>query len=299
MVSRQSLVVGAAESEKVVRVLITGSAGQLGTDLVASAKHSGLDVIATSHADFDITDRDLVSQKIVGAEPEAIIHAAAWTAVDACESDVKKAMAINCDGTANVVSAARQVGARVIYVSTDYVFDGTKPTPYIESDLPNPQSVYGASKLAGEQQLDMSQDSVVRISWVCGEHGNNMVKTILRLAATSPTLTFVNDQIGSPTFTSDVAPVLIDFATQSRPGIWHVTNQGTTSWFGFAQDVLRAAELDPNRVQPIATSELRPQRPAKRPANSVLENARMCKANLTLLDDYHIPLKRLVDRLAS
>ena len=299
MVSRQSLVVGAAESEKVVRVLITGSAGQLGTDLVASAKHSGLDVIATSHADFDITDRDLVSQKIVGAEPEAIIHAAAWTAVDACESDVKKAMAINCDGTANVVSAARQVGARVIYVSTDYVFDGTKPTPYIESDLPNPQSVYGASKLAGEQQLDMSQDSVVRISWVCGEHGNNMVKTILRLAATSPTLTFVNDQIGSPTFTSDVAPILIDFATQSRPGIWHVTNQGTTSWFGFAQDVLRAAELDPNRVQPIATSELRPQRPAKRPANSVLENARMCKANLTLLDDYHIPLKRLVDRLAS
>jgi len=291
--------VGAAESEKVVRVLITGSAGQLGTDLVASAKHSGLDVIATSHADFDITDRDLVSQKIVGAEPEAIIHAAAWTAVDACESDVKKAMAINCDGTANVVSAARQVGARVIYVSTDYVFDGTKPTPYIESDLPNPQSVYGASKLAGEQQLDMSQDSVVRISWVCGEHGNNMVKTILRLAATSPTLTFVNDQIGSPTFTSDVAPILIDFATQSRPGIWHVTNQGTTSWFGFAQDVLRAAELDPNRVQPIATSELRPQRPAKRPANSVLENARMCKANLTLLDDYHIPLKRLVDRLAS
>jgi len=292
-------VVGAAESEKVVRVLITGSAGQLGTDLVASAKHSGLDVIATSHADLDITDRDLVSQKIVGAEPEAIIHAAAWTAVDACESDVKKAMAINCDGTANVVSAARQVGARVIYVSTDYVFDGTKPTPYIESDLPNPQSVYGASKLAGEQQLDMSQDSVVRISWVCGEHGNNMVKTILRLAATSPTLTFVNDQIGSPTFTSDVAPILIDFATQSRPGIWHVTNQGTTSWFGFAQDVLRAAELDPNRVQPIATSELRPQRPAKRPANSVLENARMCKANLTLLDDYHIPLKRLVDRLAS
>lgn len=291
--------VGAAESEKVVRVLITGSAGQLGTDLVASAKQSGLDVIATSHADLDITQRDLVSQKIANSSPDAIIHAAAWTAVDACESDTKKAMAINSDGTANVVSAARQIGARVIYISTDYVFDGTKPTPYIESDLPNPQSAYGASKFAGEQQLDLSQDAVVRISWVCGEHGNNMVKTILRLAATSPTLTFVNDQIGSPTFTSDVAPVLIDFATQSRPGIWHVTNQGATSWFGFAQDVLRAAELDPSRVQPIATEDLRPQRPAKRPANSVLENAKMRKANLTLLDDYHIPLQRLVDRLAS
>ena len=282
-----------------MKVLITGSAGQLGTDLVASANHLGLDVIATSHADLDITDRNLVLQKIASAAPEAIIHAAAWTAVDACESDIKKAMAINSDGTANVANAARQFGARVIYISTDYVFDGTKATPYIESDIPNPQSVYGASKLAGERHLDLNQDSVVRISWVCGEHGNNMVKTILRLAATSPTLTFVDDQIGSPTFTSDIAPVLVDFARESRTGIWHLTNQGITSWFGFAQDVLRAAELDPNRVQPIATADLRPQRPAKRPANSVLENAHMCKANLTLLDDYHIPLQRLVDRLAS
>ena len=282
-----------------MKVLITGSAGQLGTDLVASAKHLGLDVIATSHADLDIADKNLVSQKIAEAAPEAIIHAAAWTAVDACESDTKKAMAINSDGTANIVNAARQIGARVVYVSTDYVFDGTKATPYIESDIANPQSVYGASKFAGEQHLDLNQDAVVRISWVCGEHGNNMVKTILRLAATSPTLTFVDDQIGSPTFTSDIAPVLVDFARESRTGIWHLTNQGTTSWFGFAQDVLRAAELDPNRVQPIATADLRPQRPAKRPANSILENAHMCKANLTLLDDYHIPLQRLVDRLAS
>jgi len=292
-------VVGAAESEKVVKVLITGSAGQLGTDLVASAKHLGLDVIATSHADLDIADKNLVSQKIAEAAPEAIIHAAAWTAVDACESDTKKAMAINSDGTANIVNAARQIGARVVYVSTDYVFDGTKATPYIESDIANPQSVYGASKFAGEQHLDLNQDAVVRISWVCGEHGNNMVKTILRLAATSPTLTFVDDQIGSPTFTSDIAPVLVDFARESRTGIWHLTNQGVTSWFGFAQDVLRAAELDPKRVQPIATADLRPQRPAKRPANSVLENAKMRKANLTLLDDYHIPLQRLVDRLTS
>ncbi|NBO67889.1 MAG: dTDP-4-dehydrorhamnose reductase [Actinobacteria bacterium] len=299
MVSRQSLVVGAAESEKIVKVLITGSAGQLGTDLVASAKRSGLEVVATSHADLDITDRDQVARKFAQVAPAVVIHAAAWTAVDACESDPQKAIRINGDGTANVVNAARQVGARVIYISTDYVFDGTKSTPYIESDLPNPQSVYGASKLAGEQAVDLSLDAVVRISWVCGEHGNNMVKTILRLASTRPTLTFVDDQIGSPTFTSDVAPALIDFATQSRTGIWHITNQGATSWFGFAQDVLRAAELDPNRVKPIATADLRPQRPAKRPANSVLENAQMRQANMTLLDDYHTPLQRLVDRLAS
>ena len=291
--------VGAAESKKIVRVLITGSAGQLGTDLVAGAKDAGLDVIATSHADLDITDRNLVAQKIVGSAPDAIIHAAAWTAVDACESDTKKAMAINSDGTANVVSAARQVCARVIYISTDYVFDGTKSTPYIESDSPNPQSVYGASKLAGEQQLDLTTDQIVRISWVCGEHGANMVKTILRLAASNPTLTFVDDQIGSPTFTSDAAPAIVDLAINNRTGIWHLTNQGSTSWFGFARDVLTCAGLDPNRVIATTTDLLQPARPAKRPANSVLENARMRKANLTLLDDYHIPLQRLVDVLTS
>lgn len=291
--------VGAAESQKVVKVLITGSAGQLGTDLVLSAQKFGHDVFATSHNDLDITNKTQVIEMIKAAKPEAIIHAAAWTAVDACESDPQKAIAVNRDGTANIVSAARSVGARVIYMSTDYVFDGTKPTPYVESDKPNPQSVYGASKLAGEQQLDIAQDSVVRISWVCGEHGNNMVKTILRLAETSQTLTFVDDQIGSPTFTSDVAPVLIDLATRSRPGIWHVTNQGATSWFGFARDVLRAANLDPDRVHAVASADLKPARPAKRPANSVLDNARMRKSNMTMLDDYHMPLQRLVDVLTS
>ncbi len=282
-----------------MKVLITGAAGQLGTDLVLSAQKSGHEVFATRHSDLDITDNTQVAKMIRATEPEVVIHAAAWTAVDACESDPQKAMAVNRDGTANIVSAAREVGARVIYISTDYVFDGIKPTPYIESDSPNPQSVYGASKLAGEQQLDLAQDAVVRNSWVCGEHGANMVKTILRLAATSQTLTFVDDQIGSPTFTSDAAPAIVDLAVGSRVGTWHLTNQGSTSWFGFAQDVLRAAELDPNRVQPIATADLRPQRPAKRPANSVLENARMRNANMTMLDDYHTPLQRLVDVLTS
>ena len=291
--------VGAAESQKVVKVLITGATGQLGTDLVLSAQKSGHEVFATSHADLDITNKTQVAEMIRAAEPVAIIHAAAWTAVDACESDPQKAMAVNRDGTANIVSAARQVGARVIYISTDYIFDGTKPTPYVESDSPNPQSVYGASKLAGEQQLDLTTDQIVRISWACGEHGANMVKTILRLAATSQTLTFVDDQIGSPTFASDAAPAIVDLAVSSRAGIWHVTNQGSTSWFGFAQDVLSAAGLDPNRVQPISTADFRPQRPAKRPANSVLENAQMREAKLTLLDDYHTPLQRLVDRLTS
>jgi len=282
-----------------VKLLITGAAGQLGTDLVLSAQKSGHQVIATIHADLDITDKSQVDRVVGEAKADAIIHAAAWTAVDACESDPQRAMSVNRDGTANIVSAARKSGSRVIYISTDYVFDGTKPTPYIESDLPNPQSVYGASKLAGEQQLDLTTDQIVRISWVCGEHGANMVKTILRLAATNPTLTFVDDQIGSPTFTSDAAPMIIEMATARLAGIWHVTNQGSTSWFGFARDVLTCAGLDADRVIATTTKLLQPARPAKRPTNSVLENAQMRKANLALLDDYHIPLQRLVDVLTS
>lgn len=282
-----------------MKLLITGASGQLGTDLVLSAQKSGHEVIAASHGDLDISDKSQVGRVIGEAKVDAIIHAAAWTAVDACESDPQKAMAVNRDGTANIVAAARESGARVIYISTDYVFDGMKSTPYIESDLPNPQSVYGASKLAGEQQLDLTTDQIVRISWVCGEHGANMVKTILRLAASNPTLTFVDDQIGSPTFTSDAAPAIVELATSSSAGIWHLTNQGSTSWFGFARDVLTCAGLDANRVIATTTELLQPARPAKRPANSVLDNARMRKANLTMLDDYHIPLQRLVDVLTS
>ena len=282
-----------------MKLLITGATGQLGTDLVLSAQKSGHQVIATIHADLDITDKSQVDRVVGEAKADAIIHAAAWTAVDACESDPQRAMSVNRNGTANIVSAARKSGSRVIYISTDYVFDGTKPTPYIESDLPNPQSVYGASKLAGEQQLDLMTDQIVRISWVCGEHGANMVKTILRLAATNPTLTFVDDQIGSPTFTSDAAPMIIEMATAGLAGIWHVTNQGSTSWFGFARDVLTCAGLDADRVIATTTKLLQPARPAKRPTNSVLENAQMRKANLSLLDDYHIPLQRLVDVLTS
>ena len=282
-----------------MKLLITGAAGQLGTDLVLSAQKSGHQVIATIHGDLDITDKSQVDRVVGEAKADAIIHAAAWTAVDACESDPQRAMSVNRDGTANIVSAARKSGSRVIYISTDYVFDGTKPTPYIESDLPNPQSVYGASKLAGEQQLDLTTDQIVRISWVCGEHGANMVKTILRLAASNPTLTFVDDQIGSPTFTSDAAPAIVELATSDSAGIWHLTNQGSTSWFGFARDVLSAAGQDPNRVIATTTELLQPARPAKRPANSVLDNARMRQANLTMLDDYHIPLQRLVDVLTS
>ena len=290
--------VGAAQGQA-VKILVTGAAGQLGRELVDVATGAGHDVFAASRAELDVTKPEVVRAVVLREQPAVIVHAAAWTAVDACESDREKAMLRNGAATRFVVDAAREVGARVIYISTDYVFDGTKPTPYVEADVPNPQSVYGVSKLAGEQAVDTSIDTVVRISWVCGFHGANMVKTILRIAAQQDTLTFVDDQVGCPTFADDAAAMITRLATEARPGIWHVTNQGAVSWYEFTREVLRAAGHDPARVKPVRTRDLVPARPAPRPANSVLDNAALRTAGISLLDDFRVPLARLVSRLAA
>jgi len=268
-------------------------------ELVDVATGAGHDVFAASRAELDVTKPEVVRAVVLREQPAVIVHAAAWTAVDACESDHEKAMLHNGAATRFVVDAAREVGARVIYISTDYVFDGTKPTPYVEADVPNPQSVYGVSKLAGEQAVDTSIDTVVRISWVCGFHGANMVKTILRIAAQQDTLTFVDDQVGCPTFADDAAAMITRLATEARPGIWHVTNQGAVSWYEFTREVLRAAGHDPARVKPVRTRDLVPARPAPRPANSVLDNAALRTAGISLLDDFRVPLARLVSRLTA
>ncbi|MGA1312400.1 MAG: dTDP-4-dehydrorhamnose reductase [Ilumatobacteraceae bacterium] len=282
-----------------MKIIVTGAAGQLGRELVDVATGAGHDVFAASRAELDVTKPEVVRAAVLREQPAVIVHAAAWTAVDACESDREKAMLHNGAATRFVVDAAREVGARVIYISTDYVFDGTKPTPYVEADVPNPQSVYGVSKLAGEQAVDTSIDTVVRISWVCGFHGANMVKTILRIAAQQDTLTFVDDQVGCPTFADDAAAMITRLATEARPGIWHVTNQGAVSWYEFTREVLRAAGHDPARVKPVRTRDLVPARPAPRPANSVLDNAALRTAGISLLDDFRVPLARLVSRLTA
>ena len=282
-----------------MKILVTGAAGQLGREVVDVATSAGHDVFAASRAELDVTKPEVVRAVVSREQPAVIVHAAAWTAVDACESDREKAMLHNGAATRFVVDAAREVGARVVYISTDYVFDGTKPTPFVETDVPNPQSVYGASKLEGEQAVDTSIDTVVRISWVCGFHGANMVKTILRIAAQQDTLTFVDDQIGCPTFADDAAAMITRLAIEERPGIWHVTNQGAVSWYEFTREVLRAAGYDPARVKPVRTRDLVPARPAPRPANSVLDNAALRTAGISLLDDFRVPLARLVTRLTA
>ena len=285
-----------------MRILITGALGQLGRELLevfdADGAHEivATDAVATDAdpaSPLDITDRDAVLAAVTATEPDQIVHPAAMTAVDRCEDEVDLAYRINAIGTRNVAEAARRVGARVLYVSTDYVFDGTKDSPYLEWDQTNPQSVYGASKLAGERELDPGS-TIVRTSWVCGRYGQNMVKTILRVAESNPELAFVDDQRGHPTFASDLATMIHRLVSDRRPGLFHVTNQGAVSWYEFARAVLEAAGEDPERVRPITTADLDPPRPAPRPANSVLDNAALRLSGVDLLPDYHEPLERTV-----
>jgi dTDP-4-dehydrorhamnose reductase len=289
------VVVGAAQSGRVtLRILVTGSGGQLGTDLVLlGGRH---EMIAATHATVDVGDRDMVLAAITSTEPDIVVHAAAWTAVDACEADPERAYRVNAFGCRNVAEGCRLVGAHLVAVSTDYVFDGSKPEPYVEWDATNPMSVYGRSKRAGEQEILrlLPGATIARTAWVNGAHGSNMVKTILRLAAGDGPLRFVDDQRGCPTFTDDLAGMLLQLGIARRPGLFHVTNQGATTWYQFARDVLAAAGHDPDRVVAIRTAELQPPRPAPRPANSVLDNAALRMSGLPLLPDHHEPLERTV-----
>lgn len=281
-----------------MRVLITGAGGQLGHDLVAAfTDDSGrYDLIATTHASMDLADRDAVLSTIIAGEPDVIIHGAAWTAVDACESDPDKAFAVNGFGTRNVAEAARRIGAHVIYVSTDYVFDGTKDAPYREWDETVPRSVYGASKLAGERELDPGS-AIVRTSWVCGANGNNFVKTMLRLATERDTWGVVDDQRGCPSFTADLAVAIKQLAIGRLPGVFHLSNHGPTTWYAFACAILEAAGHDPQRITPITTADY--PTPAARPANSVLDNGAWRLAGFAPLDDWHEPLVRLIKEITK
>jgi len=284
-----------------MRVLVTGAGGQLGRDTASASAAAGDEVIAFDHAALDVCDRDAVLGAVTATRPDAVIHCGAWTAVDACETDSARAFASNGLAVRWVAEGCARAGAHLVHVSTDYVFDGTKLTPYHEHDEANPQSVYGESKLAGEREALAlgTAAAVVRTSWVCGEHGNNMVKTIMRLAGERPELTFVADQVGHPTFCSDLAPLLRRISLDRRSGVIHATNQGAVTWFEFAQAVVAAMGLSAEMVRPISTAELQPPRPAKRPANSVLDNTVLRASGIPLLRDFREPLAALVRRLSQ
>ncbi len=301
-----------------MRILITGAEGQLGRDLrdalagrVPTAgrrcallgpegPRPGLDheVLATDIDSMRVDDRDAVLATFTDFRPELVLHGGALTAVDLCETEIDTAYAVNAIGTRHVAEAAALVGAHMVYVSTDYVFDGSASRPYREWDAPCPTSVYGASKLAGERECRPGT-TIVRTSWLCGAHGANMVKTALRLAEGEGVLRFVDDQHGSPTFTADLAPAVVTLGLDRRPGIFHVTNGGATTWWGFVRAVLAEAGADPERVRPIRTAELDPPLVAPRPDYSVLDNMALRLSGLPALPDWGDGLARLVRALRS
>ncbi|MFP5489205.1 MAG: dTDP-4-dehydrorhamnose reductase [Acidimicrobiia bacterium] len=281
-----------------MRVLVTGGAGQLARDIAARWSEAGDEIVAIDRDRLDITSRDDVLGAITSLRPDVVVNCAAWTAVDACEGDPERAFAVNALGVRWAREACERAGSHLVQISTDYVFDGTLDRPYHEWDTPNPRSVYGASKLGGEREAGPGA-TIVRTSWVCGEHGNNMVRTVLRLLTEQSTMSFVDDQRGCPTFTTDLADAVRRLAVDRRSGVHHVTNSGPVTWYEFVRDIVAAAGHDPERVQPIATADLDPPRPAPRPANSVLDHAALRLGGLPEMRHYRTPLHDLVTRLTT
>jgi dTDP-4-dehydrorhamnose reductase len=286
-----------------VRVLVTGAGGQLGRDLVAAFEQGSTTrfpttVVAADHARLDVGQRDAVLTALLELQPDVVVHAAAWTAVDACEADPDRAFRVNALGTRHVAEGCRLVGAHLCYISTDYVFDGRAGRPYLEWDAPNPLSVYGRSKLGGEQEAGPGA-TIVRTAWVCGRHGTNVVRTVLRLLAEGAPLRFVCDQLGSPTSSSDLAQAVRRLALERLPGVYHVTNEGQATWYDVARLVVGAAGGDPGAVQPVSSAELDPPRPAPRPRASVLDNAALRLSGLPLLPPWQEAFERLVRELTG
>jgi dTDP-4-dehydrorhamnose reductase len=263
-----------------LNLLVIGCKGQLGTDLSGVAKEDGHRVTCVDFPDIDITDSAKTSAVIRSAAPEVIINSAAYTAVDDAEKNEKLAFAVNADGVANIARAAKEIGATVVHFSTDYVFDGTKRTPYVETDAPNPQTAYGRTKLAGERNLLGILDAsiIVRIAWLYGVNGANFVKAILSRARknslTGEPVKVVNDQIGNPTHTVDVCRQVMTLLDTKEYGVYHATSEGVCSWYDFARLIVKTAGIAVE-VVPCTTKEF--PRPAPRPAYSVLENARLKK----------------------
>ncbi|XEC97523.1 dTDP-4-dehydrorhamnose reductase [Paenibacillus tarimensis] len=254
-----------------MRLLVTGGNGQLGRELALLHNEKSLDITGLGRDSLDITNLEQCRETVQRYRPDAVIHCAAYTAVDQAESEPDEAFRVNAAGTRNIALAAREAGAKLCYISTDYVFDGSGRSPYNEYDNTNPLTVYGKSKLAGEQLVQTLHDRyfIVRTSWVYGRHGNNFVKTMLKLGRERDHLKVVHDQFGSPTYTYDLARFLVDLVQTDYYGLYHASNTGACSWFEFAQAIFDESGIAVG-LEPCTTAEF--PRPAPRPAYSVMDH---------------------------
>ncbi|MGQ9632014.1 MAG: dTDP-4-dehydrorhamnose reductase [bacterium] len=273
-----------------MRILVTGAGGMLGQDLLPILKEKHEDVLGADVQEFDITDTEVTHSFIESARPEIVIHLAAYTDVDACECNPDLAYRVNTLGTRNVAIACQDAGATLVYTSTDYVFDGKAKTPYTEFDEPNPKTVYGKSKLAGEEfvRLFAPKHFIVRTSWLYGKHGRNFVDTILKLADEREELTVVDDQVGCPTYTVDLSRKIAELIETRKYGTYHICGSGSTSWFGFARKILEYSGRG-TKLTPITSSQL--GRPAPRPAYSAMRQYALELEGFAPLRDWREALK--------
>ena len=277
-----------------MKVFVTGASGQLGHDVCLELERRAIPFCAPTSQEMDITDREAVLRCMEDTRPDAVIHCAAYTKVDLAEDEPEKCWAVNADGTRNIAEACRKLGSSMLYISTDYVFPGDGDRFYEPTDPVGPTNVYGRSKLAGELAVQSLLDKyfIVRISWVFGKNGNNFVKTMLRLAETRTELNVVCDQIGSPTYTADLAPLLCDMVQTEKYGIYHATNEDICSWAEFAQEIFRLSGKDV--AVHLISSSAYPAK-AKRPLNSRLSKQCLQNSGFCRLPSWQNALKHYLE----
>lgn len=280
-----------------MRVLVTGTNGQLGYDVVKELQKRNIECYGATRQDFDIIDFNATEKFITNYMPNAVIHCAAYTAVDKAEDEQGLCYLVNASATENIAEICKKINAKMLYISTDYVFDGTKDDFYEVDDKPNPINVYGKTKLLGEQAVQriLNKYFIVRISWVFGEHGNNFVKTMLRLGKERKEINVVADQYGSPTYTADLAPLLVEMIQTEKYGVYHATNEGVCTWAEFAEEIFKIAGMDV-KVNYITTAEY-PTR-AIRPMNSRLSKRKLVINNFKTLENWHKDLKNFLNLLS-
>ena len=279
-----------------MKVLVTGASGQLGFDCVKELERRHIAVRGVNSKDFPLTDFAVMQQYLLDYKPDAVIHCAAYTAVDKAEEEAAACEAVNAIGTRNLAKLCHEIDAKLLYISTDYVFAGDGDKFYEPQDEKKPQNVYGLSKLKGEQAVaaELEKYFIVRISWVFGINGKNFIRTMLNLSKTHTKLNVVNDQIGSPTYTSDLAVLLADIIQSDKYGIYHATNEGTCSWADFAREIFKQARkaVKVNDV-PATAYPIK----AKRPYNSRLSKACLDKAGFKRLPAWQDAVKRYLQEL--
>ena len=281
-----------------MRILVTGVKGQLGYDVVNEMEKRGLEAVGVDVEEMDITDKAACEKVITESKVDAVIHCAAYTAVDAAEDNVEVCMKVNAEGTRNIAEVCKKLDIKMMYISTDYVFDGQGERPWEPDDERHPLNVYGQSKYEGELAVEelLEKFFTVRIAWVFGVNGKNFIKTMLRIGKERGAASVVCDQIGSPTYTYDLARLLVDMIQTDKYGRYHATNEGLCSWYEFACEIFRAAGMDDVKVTPVTSAEY-PASKAKRPMNSRISKEKLSENGFERLPDWKDAVARYLKEI--